>query len=66
MCTFPAKELLESLHDALSYAVDSNEPAKMTYAMGFIKAIDDVRMFHEDLTGCECWYQAIEELKVVS
>lgn len=61
MCNFPSRQLLAEMHKAASLADKSDDPAMLTYACGFIKAAGDLRMAHEDLTGCGCWYEAVAE-----
>ncbi len=59
MCDFPAKELLGLMRKAVTDAEASNDSAKLTYAAGYVKATCDLRLYHEDLTGCQCWYEAL-------
>jgi len=61
MCEFPSALLLRLTHEAAALADASNDPAKITYAAGFIKAVSDLRLWHEDLTGCTCWYETIKQ-----
>lgn len=62
MCEFPASLLLKQSRQAADIADASDDPAKITYAAGFIKAVQDLRLYHEDLTGCTCWYDAVRQL----
>jgi len=39
----------------------SNSVEEVRNAAAFVKAVDDLRFAHEDLTGCGCWYAAVNE-----
>lgn len=60
-CDFPARQLLEQARRITTETDPLGDPAKLTYACGFIKAIGDLHRYHEDLTGCQCWYEALGE-----
>jgi hypothetical protein len=64
MCDFPAKVLLGLMHQVAKDLDASNNPAQLTYAAGYLKATGDLRLFHEDLTGCQCWYEAVDEDRI--
>lgn len=61
MCQFPARQLLEYLHEVV-LQTDTDDQAKMVYACGFVKSLSDLAAFHEDHANCECWNDALVEL----
>jgi len=61
MCDFPAAELLRMRRQVAISADASNDTTFVRNAMQFAKGVDDVRLAHEDLTGCQCWYEAVKK-----
>lgn len=61
MCNFPAKELLAERKRIAALADTSDDPGFVSRASQFVLATDQLRMFHEDVTGCCCWYQAVRD-----
>lgn len=62
MCDFPAKELIRMRRQVATQADKSADPAFVRKCCEFVKDTDELRLAHEDLTGCGCWYQAEKEL----
>jgi hypothetical protein len=60
-CDLPARQLLEHISQ-LMVKTNPDDPVKLIYASGVIKAIGDLASFHEDLTGCRCWDAALVEI----
>lgn len=60
MCDFPAAMLYSQMRRVAHEADESHDPAKILYAAAYIKATNDLRLAHEDLTECQCWYEAIK------
>jgi hypothetical protein len=55
MCNFPAKQLLQTRRD-----IAEAKNLDAAYVIRIIDAIDKARNHHEDKTGCQCWYEAIQ------
>lgn len=62
MCDFPARQLLRMAIRAVEETDWEHDPAKATYASGFIKSMGDLAAWHQDLTGCRCWEAEATEL----
>ena len=58
MCDFPAVVLKEARRKAAEDADKSADETFVRSACGFILAVDRLRLAHEELTGCKCWYEA--------
>lgn len=59
MCDFPAKELL-AYRRSLVALVQSSQSAVKIHAIGTtITLIDKLRREHEEIDGCQCWYDAL-------
>lgn len=56
MCNFKAKDLLELRRYIVHAPIGSEAIAQI------VKIIDDVRLAHQEATGCMCWQDAIAEL----
>lgn len=59
-CSFPAIILLAEMRRVAREADSSRDSAQIAYAACYVKATNDLRLAHEDITGCDCWYRAIE------
>lgn len=66
MCNFPAKELLRMRRQVASQADKSNDPHFVETAGRFLMGIDRLRMDHEELSGCGCWYEAVRNTEQVT
>jgi hypothetical protein len=55
-CEFPAKQLLKMRREAALSADKIGEDRLIRETMEFVLAIDQLRLAHEALTGCQCWY----------
>ncbi len=62
MCEFPAKELIRMRRQVSASADKSNDPAFVHKCCEFVRGTDELRLAHEDLTGCGCWYAALKEI----
>ena len=59
MCDFPSETLLKMRRDVAVSADMQTDPAAVRAAMEFVSAVDRLRLAHEDLTGCPCWYSQV-------
>jgi hypothetical protein len=59
MCEFQAEVLLKMKREAGRVADSARDQERATDAMRFCMQVDQLRLAHEDLTGCECWYAAV-------
>lgn len=64
-CNFPARELLRMRRQLARQADKSNDPVFVRNVMEFVKACDDLRLAHVELTDCGCWYDAVREAEAV-
>lgn len=55
-CKFPAKQLAQ--YRAYALTCSKENP---TVAAEIVLRIDQLRLAHEDLDGCRCWYDAISK-----
>jgi hypothetical protein len=60
MCGFPAAELIRMRRQVADRANESQDPAFVSNCAGFVKGVDDLRLAHEDVDGCRCWYEALK------
>jgi hypothetical protein len=63
MCDFPAKALLMERRRVAQEADKTSDPGKVRLACEFVSAVDDARLAHEELTGCNCWQRALMEVE---
>lgn len=59
MCTFPATELLAERRRIAALADTSDDPGFVDRAAKYVQATDQLRMLHEEVTLCPCWYSAV-------
>jgi hypothetical protein len=61
-CSFPATQLLEYRRELVKMA-DRLDPEsqELRDAMASALAIDQLRILHEGITNCQCWYLALAE-----
>lgn len=64
MCRFPAAELIRMRRQLAAQADRSNDAEFVRKVMAFVKAMDDLRIEHFELTDCLCWQEAVERLDV--
>lgn len=55
-CSFPAKALLDMRRRAAEEADASTDQQKLIELCEYIKTIEQLRIQHEELSGCRCWY----------
>lgn len=60
MCNFPALLLISEMRKIAREADKTNDPARILYAAAYVKATNDLRLAHEDLSECQCWYDALK------
>lgn len=60
-CSFPARILAAEMHRVAREADLSQDSVQIMYACAYVKATCDLRLAHEDLTGCQCWYEAVAQ-----
>lgn len=60
-CSFPAAQLLEYRRE-LSRLANHMHPdsCELRDAMASCLAIDNLRILHEGITDCQCWYEALK------
>ena len=61
MCKFPAATLLKMMRKVALDADRMNDPGAVNAAAQYVKATNDLRFAHEEVTGCPCWHQAVKE-----
>lgn len=61
MCKFKAKEMLQLRREIVT-STCLGDGAKSL----IVKIIDDARRAHEEATGCQCWYEALREMKAAA
>jgi hypothetical protein len=61
MCEFPSKALLKLSRHVAKQADASDDPGVLRSACEFIRTVQELRLLHEDLTQCQCWYEAVKE-----
>ena len=59
MCDFPSKALLASKRAATHKADVTDDPETVRNAAQFAMTVNQLRLLHEDLTDCRCWYEAV-------
>jgi hypothetical protein len=60
-CEFPSKQLHAERWKAIHIASSTRDHEVVDRAMKVVLAIDNLRLAHEDLTDCQCWYSAVKE-----
>ncbi len=60
MCDFPAKVLLKIRRDVAVSADRTQDMETIRSQAAFVMAVDQLRIAHEELTNCRCWYEEIE------
>ena len=58
-CEFPAAQLLKLRREASADADQSDDETFVRTACAFVLAVDRLRLAHEDLTFCKCWYEVV-------
>lgn len=61
LCDFPAAQLLIYRRNLAHRADTMVDGPELRDAMASCLAIDHLRILHEGITGCQCWYEAIAE-----
>jgi len=65
MCDFPAETLLRARRQICAQADNSRDPQVIQLAAQFVKGLDDMRLAHEELSGCGCWYSALRSDRLI-
>jgi hypothetical protein len=65
-CNFPAVELLSMRRELVKQADASNDPMFVRNVAEFVKATDDLRLAHFELTDCCCWFEAAKVADVMT
>lgn len=60
-CPFPARQLLAVRREMARKADTSKDPAVKRLCSEMVLHIEQLRLAHYDLTGCDCWYEAIRQ-----
>jgi hypothetical protein len=59
-CNFPSAQLLEYRRELVKVADRLNpQSQELMDIMASALAIDQLRILHEGITGCQCWYEAM-------
>ena len=61
MCNFPASELVRLRRQVAEQADLSADPAFVENSAAFVLGVDRLRIAHEELTDCNCWYKAVTD-----
>lgn len=65
-CDFPAAQLLEYRRTLVKLADTlPSDSQELRDCMASALAIDHLRILHEGITQCQCWYQAVAERAAV-
>ena len=59
-CEFPAALLRAEKRKMARLADETNDPEQMQRCCQFCMRVDQLRLSHEEITGCGCWYKAYE------
>jgi hypothetical protein len=60
-CDFPALTLVREMRRVAKEAGDGTAShALMLYSCAYVRATNQLRLAHEDMTQCECWYEALD------
>jgi hypothetical protein len=54
---FPSKELRASSRDVVSRVPKTSCPRRKSLIGRIVKALSELRLYHQDLDGCRCWNQ---------
>lgn len=65
MCDFPAKQLIAEQRRICAEADKTDDPARVSDAADYVRLTNMLRLRHEDLTECRCWYSAVQEANSV-
>lgn len=57
-CDFPAEQLKKMRRELAERADKSSDQGFVSNCCNFIMAVDRLRLAHEDVDGCQCWYAA--------
>ena len=60
------KQLIQFQRQVCANADKTRDMARIRQAAEFVRATNALRLAHEDLTRCPCWYEAVAELDKVS
>lgn len=60
-CTFPSKELVAESRRMGKLADSTNELQVSVNCAEFCQRVMQLRILHEEITGCGCWYRAVNE-----
>lgn len=59
MCEFPAATLLKMKREVCDAADRSTNDTDVIHAANFSICVDNLRLAHEEMTGCLCWFDAV-------
>jgi len=66
-CSFPAEQLLKYRRELVKTADRlPPESQELRDVMASALSIDHLRILHECITGCQCWYDAITERELAT
>lgn len=59
LCDFPSEQLLAYRRRLSTQADREDQMDKVRDMMHAVMKIDQLRMLHEDIDGCNCWCEAV-------
>jgi hypothetical protein len=62
-CNFPSAALLAYKRQLAIECDRELDESNRRHRMTTVMAIETLRMMHEDIDGCQCWYEAVGEVK---
>lgn len=62
-CDFPAGALLQERRAIAESAANSDDDQYVQNCAEFVLRCDQLRLLHQELTGCNCWQQALAEAR---
>lgn len=57
MCDFPSKELKAERRRIANLADEEVDHARVELCAQFLLRCDQLRLLHEEITGCPCWHK---------
>jgi hypothetical protein len=62
-CSFPAEALIREMRRVCAIADATDDIASIGAAARYVHDTNLLRHDHEDVMGCQCWYEAVKRLK---
>lgn len=61
MCQFPALALVREMRRVCALADLADDPKRIQDAAEYVRLTNMLRLHHEDLTDCHCWFHAVQQ-----